>query len=73
MTYYGGLNLPEVAEGELMMEAIVMFKVLTPEGVKYREFKTSTLHSVEALGMVSTMVDTLRAKIMRSATGRWET
>lgn len=54
-----------------MMEVVVLIKMLDGEGqVRYREFKTNTLHSIEALGMVTTMADTLRASIMGNARGR---
>lgn len=69
--YYAGLKLPDLADGELAMDAIVLVKVLDGEGVvRYREYKSASLHAVEALGMVATMEDTLRAGIMGGARGR---
>ena len=69
--YYAGVKLPDLAEGELAMDAIVLVKILDAEGqVRYREYKSATLHSVEALGMVATMEDTLRSGIMGGARGQ---
>lgn len=69
--YYAGVKLPDLAEGELAMDAIVLVKVLDAGGVvRYREYKSNSLHAVEALGMVATMEDTLRAGIMGGAGGR---
>jgi hypothetical protein len=45
-----------------------MVKCLDPKGnVKYRELSSQTLHPVEALGMISTMEDTIRTKLMAGA------
>jgi hypothetical protein len=45
-----------------------MVKCLDPKGrVRYREMSSSTLHPVEALGMLSTMEDTVRTKLMNDS------
>lgn len=66
LNYYG-VQLPELKEGELCMDALVMLKILDAEGAtKYREFKSATLHPIEALGMSTTLGDTLRNGLMGS-------
>lgn len=50
------------------MEFLLMVKCLDPKGrVRYREMSSTTLHPVEALGMLSTMEDTVRKKLMQDA------
>ncbi len=67
---YQGLDLPDERDDEVALEAIVLLKVLTKDGViHYREYKTASLHAIEALGMATTLRDTLATYIMRSATG----
>lgn len=62
---YGNVELPDFNDGDIVIEAVVLAKVITVEGkTVYREWKSSDLHPVEALGMVTTMEDTLRAMIM---------
>jgi hypothetical protein len=61
----GFLNL---GKGWIPLEYLLMVKCLDPQGqVKYREMSSKTLHPVEALGMLSTMGDTLRNRLMRDA------
>lgn len=68
--FYCGIELPEPAEGEIAMEAVVLVKVMTKEGkITYREWASAALHPIEALGMASTFQDTLRATIMAGARG----
>lgn len=58
----------ESPEGWLPLEAFILVKYLDPAGnIKYKEIKTPSLHPIEALGMVTTAQDTLRAYIMSSA------
>lgn len=64
MVQYAGIELPEPAEGELATDAIVLIKVITPQGVKYREWKSVSLHPIEALGMVETCRDTIKKLCM---------
>lgn len=67
---YQGVDLPDERDGEMALEAILLFKVLLPSGsIQYREYKSANLHPIEALGMITTMEDTLRATIMRGASG----
>ena len=50
------------------LEWVVMVKCLDPQGqVRYREMTSTTLHPVEALGMLATMEDTMRSRLMRTA------
>jgi len=50
------------------LEWVVMIKCLNPQGqVQYRELTSKTLHPVEALGMLTTMGDTMRNRLMRDA------
>lgn len=57
-----------LGEGWIPLEFVVLAKCLNPEGeIKYRELTSGTLNPVEALGMVETMGDTLRARLMSGA------
>jgi hypothetical protein len=68
MTFYGGINLPDPPEGEIALEAVVLVRCLAADGsLKYREWKSTTLHPVEALGMVTTFSDTLRELLMKNS------
>lgn len=70
-----GKTLFDLGEGWVPLEFLVMVKCLDPKGnVKYRELSSPTLHPVEALGMLSTMEDTVRTKIMNGARpiGEWD-
>ena len=52
----------------MALETIILVKCLDPEGqVKYREMTSATLHPVEALGMLETMSDTIRTRLMSGA------
>lgn len=65
MTYYGGIDLPDPPKGEIALEAVVLIRCMGEDGsLKYREWKSNTLHPVEALGMVTTFSDTLRHMLM---------
>lgn len=64
---YAGLELPEPAEGEFATDALILLKVITPTGVKYREWKSPDLHPIEALGMVETCRDTLKKLCMEGS------
>lgn len=65
---YGGIGLPELKDNELILDGVFLLKVLGEDGsVYYREFKTPTLHAIEALGMTETFQDTLRQAIMNNA------
>ena len=65
-----GIPLPDLDEGEIVVDAIILVKTMGEAGVKYRELKTPTLHPIEALGMADTYSDTLRMQLMKNA--RWE-
>jgi hypothetical protein len=63
-----GRTFFELGAGWIPLEFIVLAKCLAPDGsVKYREMTSQTLHPVEALGMVKTMEDTIRARLMNGA------
>lgn len=55
-------------EGWVPLEGFMCVKYLDPAGnIRYKEIKTPSLHAIEALGMVTTAADTLRAIIMSNA------
>ena len=55
-------------DGWVPLEAFICVKYIDPQGIiKYKEIKTPSLHAIEALGMVTTAQDTLRAFIMQNA------
>lgn len=63
-----GRTFFDLGEGWTPLEFVVLAKCLDPEGsVRYREMTSQSLHPVEALGMLETMSDTIRHKLMRSA------
>jgi len=65
----------DLGKGWLPIDFIVMVKCLDPKGrVRYREMMSPSLHPVEALGMLSTMGDTVRKKLMIDArnVGDWD-
>lgn len=65
----GKLDLPEPPEGWVYLDAIVLIKCADDQGkIRYKEMKSNDLPYVEALGMIKTYEDTIRAQIMRSAT-----
>ena len=67
-----GKTFFDLGKGWMPLEFIVMAKCLDPKGrVRYREMTSATLHPVEALGMLETMADTVRAKLMRDAREPW--
>lgn len=56
-----GLGLPDLPEGAIPVDLVMLFKWVDEEGnVRYTEMKTERLHPIEALGMCSTAVDTFR-------------
>lgn len=62
------LGFVDLGEGWVPIEFLLMVKCLDPKGrVRYREMSSTTLHPVEALGMLSTMEDTVRKKLMADA------
>lgn len=61
---------PDLGKGWVPLEALTIIKCLDPTGVvRYREMTSASLHPVEALGMLTTMADTMRARLMSSARG----
>lgn len=65
MANFYGIDLPELPEGAIPIDMVMLFKWVDPEGkVKYSEMKSAKLHPVEALGMLTTAVDSLRALCM---------
>lgn len=65
MPSFYGLEMPELPEGAIPIDMVMLFKWVDPEGkVKYSEMKSNNLHPVEALGMIVTASDTLRAMCM---------
>lgn len=68
---YQGVTLPEAAEGEIVLGAVVLMKVMKPNGdITFRECTSDALHAIEMLGMVETFRDTLKAMIMGSYRAR---
>ena len=62
---YNGVRLPEPAEGEIALGAIVLMKVMRADGeITYRELTSDNLHPIEMLGMIETARDTLKAVCM---------
>lgn len=75
VSHSDGKTFFDLGAGWTPLEFLVMVKCLDPKGrVRYREMTSQTLHPVEALGMISTMGDTLRHKLMRDAgtPDRWD-
>jgi hypothetical protein len=65
----GSLSVPDPDEGWIYLDAVLLIKCLDDNGnIRYREMKSPNLTSIEALGMATTYIDTLRANIMRAAT-----
>ena len=69
-----GVNRPnevsffDLGSGWIPLDYLVMVKCIDPKGrVRYRELASSGLHPVEALGMLTTMTDTMRQRLMRDA------
>lgn len=68
---YGNVHLPEPGEGEMVIEAIVLSKVIDKDGkTRYREWKSEDLHPIEALGMIETARDTVKSLCMGRLTQR---
>lgn len=62
---YNGVALPDPKEGEIVLGAAVMVKIMRPDGsITYREHTSEVLHPVEVYGMVTSFGDSLRALIM---------
>lgn len=62
---YYGVQLPTLEDGDVALEAVVLMKMMTKDGHHiYREFKSPTLHPMEALGMATSFTDTMRDKLM---------
>jgi hypothetical protein len=59
------LRFKDLPDGSVALEGILLIKYIDPEGsIRYAEMSTASLHPVEALGMVKTAEDTLRARLM---------
>ena len=62
---YNGIKLPEPKDGEMVLGAALMVKIMRPDGsITDREHTSETLHPVEVLGMATSFQDSLRALIM---------
>jgi len=58
-------GLPEPPAGWVYVDAVTLIKCVDDAGkVRYRELMTESLTQVEALGMATTFIDTLRKNIM---------
>lgn len=58
----------DLGKGWVPVDFLVVVKCLSPSGeLRYREITSSGLHPVEALGMLTTMADTMRARLMQTA------
>jgi hypothetical protein len=63
-----GVTSFDLGKGWMALETVILVKCLDPEGnIKYREMTSQSLHPVEALGMLETMIDTVRARLMSGA------
>jgi len=62
------LSFLNLGSGWVPLDWLIMVKCLDPKGnVRYRELSSTSLHPVEALGMLTTMGDTMRGRLMRDA------
>lgn len=62
---YAGVELPDPRDGEMALGAVVLMKVMNPDGsIVYRECTSDSIHAIEMLGMVETFRDTLKHTIM---------
>lgn len=62
------LRFLNLGSGWVPLDYLIMVKCLDPNGnVRYRELSSTSLHPVEALGMLTTMGDTMRQRLMRDA------
>lgn len=62
------LSFLNLGKGWVPIEWLIMVKCLDPDGeVRYQEVTSKTLNPVEALGMLTTMEDTMRRRLMRGA------
>jgi len=62
------MSFLNLGAGWIPLEYLIMIKCLDPKGrVRYRELSSQSLHPVEALGMLTTMGDTMRGRLMRDA------
>jgi len=60
-----GIPIPDLPDGSIPVDVVLLCKWVDVDGkVKYSEMKSSSLHNVEALGMVTTAADTLRSMCM---------
>jgi hypothetical protein len=65
----GKLDVPDPPDGWMYLDAIVLIKCADDTGaVRYKEMRSNDLTLVEALGMITTYTDTIKAQIMRQAT-----
>jgi hypothetical protein len=65
----GKLDVPDPPDGWVYLDAVVLIKCVDDSGaVRYKEMRSNDLPLVEALGMVTTYTDTIKAQIMRLAT-----
>lgn len=59
------LTFLELGEGYVPLEFVISVKCLSPEGIVcYKEIFSKGLHAVEALGMLTTLTDTVRNRLM---------
>jgi hypothetical protein len=69
MTAVDKLRFRDLPKGAVALEGVLLVKYITEEGtIRYAEMATPTLHPVEALGMVTTAEDTIRARLMEGST-----
>lgn len=65
---YYGVPLPTLGEGCLALGAILSVKYIDANGkIRFQEWKTPDLHSIEALGMIETFKDTVKSNIMNAS------
>lgn len=66
---YYGTKLPKLGDDDVVLGSLVMIKMMNSDGkTVYREYRSSEIHPVEALGMVHTMTNSLEQACMAGAT-----
>lgn len=62
------IDVGDLPEGYIVLDAVVLMKVLDPDGnVVFREHMGVTLNCMEKYGMAHSLVDTMQERIQRSA------
>jgi hypothetical protein len=68
-----GVPIPDLPDGYIALDALVLVKAITPDGdIRYLESRSQALTPVEALGMLVTGGDTFRANLIAGTRQRYE-